>query len=197
MFKLPTKKNATARFLAFLAWCFAAMATHAQQADIQQLKNEGVVLVRLPTQKAKIKALEDLGKLEEAATLKAELAKSHGEIAQVFREKFTFCPVLFFYAENSGAIADSGPAGFLMDATLNPVDLAPNYFIVAEFNRSPEKGISGLVAYDMKMVPLKHPFPNFVRNHTFFYFWGRTKGAVVSKWNTDLMNFYDRHQKKK
>lgn len=192
LFKYKSKNALPFGLLILLSCWSLALPAQVQNVNIVTLKEKGVVLVRLPTQKAKIKALEDLGKFEEAASLKAELVRSHEEITLVFKEKFTFCPVFFFYAENSGAIVDEGPGGFLMDATLEPVDLAPEYFIVAEFNRSPERGISGLVAYDSKLNPIPHPFPNFVRNHSIFFFWTRTKGNIVKRWNGDLEFYYSK-----
>jgi hypothetical protein len=133
--------------------------------------------------------LHKLGRTEEVFALEAAVAREHQEIVRVFKEGFDFCTVLFFYAEDAAAIAEQGPQGFLFDEQFLPVDLTPTFFIVADFKGSPEKGVSGLAAYNQKMEPLKHPFPYFVKGHGLFYFWPRSKAAVVSRWNTKLWRF--------
>lgn len=179
-------------FVMALVFCVQALVAQTPASIIVQLKQEGVVLVRLNRQLPKIAALQKLGRTEEIATLEAAITLEHREIVISFKETFDFCTVLFFYAEHAATIAAQGPKGFLFDAAFLPVDLDPPFFIVADFNGSPEKGISGLAAYNQKMVPLAYPFPYFVRNHVLFYFWSRPKTEVISRWNKKLVQFYNR-----
>jgi hypothetical protein len=158
---------------------------------IKELKN-GVVLVRLRTDEVKISALKERGLDAEAARLEREIALEHLEIAMAFREKFDFCNVFFFYSNYSERVKEGDLSGILMDHDLSPVDLDPKFYIVADFNFTPQKRIGGLLAYCSNMENIPTPFPNFTRNNWFPILAPRTKADVVAIWNKRLHKFYGR-----
>ena len=76
-----------------------AMATR----QIRQLK-ESVLFVRLQSGKKSAEALQKTGNENEAEKLLLESRKENIEIIKAFRSKFNFCPVYFFYADQTGFI---------------------------------------------------------------------------------------------
>jgi hypothetical protein len=160
----------------------------APKTVIGELKN-GVVLVRLRTDDMKLAAMRARGLDREADALVRELKQEHLEITTAFNNMFDFCQVLFFYSRYSNEIAERQFAGHLMDEQLLPVDLQPKYFIVADFSFTPQRRISGLMAYCATLEPLEAPFPTFTRNSWFPILAPRTKTEVVQIWNRRLKAF--------
>jgi hypothetical protein len=105
-------------------------------AQINDLKN-GTLLVRLHTSSNKIAAMKEAGKEKQAAkTLRKQQAENR-EIVTAFRSYFTFCPVMFFFSDNSEKVLQKNFSGIFLndsmqiDSTLKP-DETKNFF-VAEF----------------------------------------------------------------
>ncbi len=72
--------------------------------DITQLKNGGVLLVRLKTKKASIDALRKAGNKKVADRLENEQKMANQEIIKAFKKSFKFCPTYFFYSDYSDAV---------------------------------------------------------------------------------------------
>ncbi len=68
---------------------------------IKILKNEGALLIRLETQRYKIDALKRSGNIAAANKAQAKLDKKNRSIIKAFRDTFDFCPVYFFYSDQS------------------------------------------------------------------------------------------------
>lgn len=68
--------------------------------QIRQLKN-GVLLVRLQSKEKAISALRANGHEEQAKILESRTRARNKEVAEAFRDHFTFCPVLFFYSDQT------------------------------------------------------------------------------------------------
>ncbi len=66
------------------------------KTKLKQLK-EGVILVRLFTNDAKISGLEAAGKTMEARKAAEQQQRENKDILLSFSQVFQFCPVYFFY----------------------------------------------------------------------------------------------------
>lgn len=73
--------------------------------QIKELKN-GVLLVRLKTRKKSIAALENKGNSEMAYALRAKQKMFNARLIESFRQYFTYCPVYFFYSDESKKVLE-------------------------------------------------------------------------------------------
>lgn len=185
--------------------------------QISELKN-GVLLVRLATSTAKIKALKARGRRTEAEEIEAEQHRINREIIRAFRRKFDFCRVEFFLATDSRKVKEGKSEGIFLDDQLNPDSsitvnsLAAVY--TAEFG-STARGtgggvdISALVIMDRNFNMLEKPFPYYTRAlHAategkadkvilavpLLPFTPMTYVNTVEKFNSSLHHFYMNHR---
>ena len=88
-----------------------------------QLNNmqSGVMLIRLPTNKAKIAKLKKMGRSDLAKKESAEMAQFQSDILKTFEKHFTFCPVYFYYSDKSVEVKNGNFDGNLFDAKLNNI----------------------------------------------------------------------------
>jgi hypothetical protein len=119
-------------FLLFPAITFSQKDKAAEQ--IKQMK-DGVLLVRLMTRDKSIAAMQEMGKDEQAARLKEEQHEKNLEIAEAFKQSFTFCPVYFFYSGCSKEIRERQFQGCLMDSSLEILEKVPpfDHYFISEF----------------------------------------------------------------
>ena len=73
--------------------------------QIKELKN-GVLLVRLKTREKSIAALEKKGNSEMAYALRAKQKMFNARLVESFRQYFTYCPVYFFYSDESKKVLE-------------------------------------------------------------------------------------------
>ncbi|MEM6963778.1 MAG: hypothetical protein AAF573_03365 [Bacteroidota bacterium] len=88
--------------------------------QLYALKN-GVLLVRLSTNEAKIKRLIEMKKPAAAKREKARIYQFHQDILRAFAAHFTFCPVYFYYSDSSKEVQAGRFDGHLFDAQQQPV----------------------------------------------------------------------------
>ncbi len=113
----------------------------------------GVLLVRLPTNEAKIAKLKEIGKSEKAKKENSYMKQFHVDILKSFDKAFNFCPVYFYYSDVSEAIRDGNIDGNIFDAKLKNIsNLEPpmDHRFYAEFGYVHEK--EAMVEKDGKMV---------------------------------------------
>ena len=106
------------------------------QEQIIKLKNN-VLLVRLKTKNNSINGLKEIGKNELAENMQLEQNNLNKEIIAAFKNKFTFCPVYFFYSNYSDSVRMKhlGNVVFLNDNLQPDSSIKPNNidFLTAEF----------------------------------------------------------------
>ncbi len=92
-----------------------------------QLNNmkSGVMLIRLPTNEAKIAKLKKMGRSDLARKESATMAQFHTDILKTFEKHFTFCPVYYYYSDKSVEVRNGDLEGNLFDAKLNPISSLP------------------------------------------------------------------------
>ncbi|MFT6322159.1 MAG: hypothetical protein ACJAT4_003094 [Granulosicoccus sp.] len=109
----------------FILTTFANCKSVNLQKDTatDQLNNlqSGVMLIRLPTNEAKIAKLKTMGRNDLAKKESAEMAQFHTDILKTFEKHFTFCPVYYYYSDKSMEVKNGNFDGNLFDAKLNNV----------------------------------------------------------------------------
>ena len=111
--------------LSLIILCFSNCKTANLRKDtatsqLYALK-DGVLLVRLSTNKGKIERLKELRKSGAAKKEKARVYQFHEDILRAFNTHFTFCPVYFYYSDASKEVQAGRFDGHLFDAKKQPV----------------------------------------------------------------------------
>jgi len=104
--------------------------------QINDLKN-GVLLVRLHTSEQSVEAMKRAGREHPANKTMLNHEKENRKIISSFRKNFSFCPVMFFFSNNSEKIMQKNISGIFLNDSLQPdssirFDETKKYFI-AEF----------------------------------------------------------------
>lgn len=165
------------------------LSTAKQQ--LHDMKN-GVLLVRLFTQQAKIDGLKAEGKTSQAERVAQQQYQINRDILLSFSQVFEFCPVFFFYSQDSEAIRNGDFKGKVFDVSqrlVDPSEIKGTVF-TAEFSETANTGIDGLIIMDDQMFPLSAPFPHFQREHTFLGMVSLTKSKIVHRMNNKLRDTY-------
>jgi hypothetical protein len=136
----PEKKNMSYRRY------FKKMAKY----QILSLK-EGTLLVRLYTKASTIAALRKKGKNIEADNLELQQSVINQSIISAFREKFSFCPVYFFYSYDSPLVHEKqfDKITFVNDQleTDTAIRFDVKYFLIAEFGTIEQDTIARFDSY--------------------------------------------------
>ncbi len=163
------------------------------KTDLQNLKR-GMLLVRLQTSENKIKALQNLGRVDEAEEVALAQYQENKESLLAFSQAFTFCPVYFFYAADSEAIMEGNLSGHIFTSDMQPVtdtDSLPSQFFTGEFSATTNLAIAGFIIMDEDLVPLEAPFPFYQRKHVIFGLFTLSKGEIVERLNNKLYDTYE------
>lgn len=174
--------------------------------QIQEMKN-GVLLVRLRTQQNALDILQKKDKTK-AEELKQSQATTNLQLANAFRQHFTFCPVYFFYSSDSEKIEKGEMLGILLNEKLEKdttLQLPEKPFFIAEITdivqdqagkREPdasynaEATFKALVLRDNYFNQLTSPFPFYVKVQLLMPPRKRTETELVQILNKDLQNFH-------
>lgn len=192
-------KSSTQKFLFLLACVFFSFAMSAQsdlriaKDQLNKMKNS-FILVRLKTDSLKIQSLEKQGFSDEAKKVKLDLYKENREIILSFSKTFNFCPVYFFYSNSSDKIRKGELKGIVFDFDMNVVEdelLSSKKFFTAEFGKTENLGIHGLILMDSYFVPLKSPFPFYQRQYILFSLYKQSKATIAKRLNKKLKKQYE------
>lgn len=185
-------KNITLVLLLVIKFsCFAQSDLAQAKEQLHQMKN-GVLLVRLFTNDAKIESLVAAGKTSEANKATDLQYRENKDILLSFSQIFQFCPVFFFYSSDSEAIRHGNFEGKVFDASLSLVDPSEikGTVFTAEFSETENLGIEGLIIMDSQLFPLEAPFPFYQRKHTVLGLISLTKSRIVHRMNNKLRDTY-------
>lgn len=141
--------------------------TEQAREQITQLL-EGALLVRLQTKNKSITALREKGNDKLADKIETDQKKHNMEIVSAFRTLFDFCPVYFFFSDDSQNIKKGklDQVAFLSESLIPDTNIhfSKTYFLTAEFGRTEQgKSFGALVIMDSRFSQLKRPFPYYVR----------------------------------
>ncbi|MDA0199793.1 MAG: hypothetical protein OT643_13590 [Bacteroidetes bacterium] len=116
---------------------FADMRKNANsfaQYQINNLKDGGAILVRLSTRQKTINAMLKQGLNERAAAFALETEQKNLQIAAQIKNHIDFCPVYFFYSDDTEQLLLGKRTGFLRNALLE-LDtnlIVPDFYVVLE-----------------------------------------------------------------
>lgn len=112
------------------------LSLEVAKAQINLLKKDGALLVRLKTNANTIKKLKEAGNVDLATQIETETFLSNQIIVDAFMKEFTFCPVYFFYSDYSDSVKHKKLHGIFIDTNMvtNPsVVCNQSFVLVAEF----------------------------------------------------------------
>lgn len=143
--------------------------------NIETLK-DGVLLVRLQTGNSKVEALKKAGLPKKAEAAREATDKRNKRIQTALKEHFDYCPVYFFYSDNSEEIL-TGNFESVMDVHLNKAKnpkLSEGKWLLGDFGLTQNsvdfktdretipaasKGLYSFVIKNRNFVQLENPFP--------------------------------------
>lgn len=112
------------------------LAREIAQQHIKSLKN-GALLVRLKTRDKSLEAYRAAGAEELAKRIEQEQFEENLRTFNVFTEFFDFCPVYFFYANQTKQVLSGETKGNLLNEYLQPdstIQLLTDTFYIAEID---------------------------------------------------------------
>ena len=169
---------------------FSQNKRNTAHENIVMLKN-GALFVRLKTSALKINALNKSGNAKEAEEVRLKQESDNICIINAFKENFKFCPVYFFYSNNSAEITSGNYKGLLIN-TDNKIDsiFTSNNYLIGEFDQSRTSQINAFFIKDKNYEQLKSPFPFLIKQNQAIVT-ERSNADVVSLLNKKLIAFYD------
>lgn len=179
--------------LAFSLFSPAQSKFEEAKSDLQKLRN-GMLLVRLQTAANKIDALVKIGRSEEAKAATLEQYRENKETILAFSQVFTFCPVYFFYADDSEEIRRGNLAGHIFNTDLVAAEDStglPEHYFTGEFAETTNLGIDGFILMDKDLIPLESPFPFFQRRYILFNTITLSKAKILDRYNAKLQRTYE------
>ncbi len=105
------------------------------KAQINKLKTEGALLVRLKTNANTISRLKAAGNIDLATQVERQTALANKIVVASYLREFTFCPVYFFYSNRSDSVKHKKLTGILVDTNMveNPsVICNANFYLIAD-----------------------------------------------------------------
>lgn len=172
--------------------------THTAFQHITALKN-GVLIIRLKTSEQIIRHLQREGKFQEAEKISKQQNTENQEIINSFRKYFHFCPVYFFYSNNTDQALSGNFTGILLNDSLeedSSITIQTQNYYFAEFGLLDPNdesisgtGIEALIIKDKNFKQLQRPFPFYVRKNEFLS-GSKNISQVISQMNFNLEQFY-------
>ncbi|GJM33105.1 MAG: hypothetical protein DHS20C18_21060 [Saprospiraceae bacterium] len=188
----------------------------AVQAIIELQK--GVLILRLPSESKKIKAMQqvlakdindaDRTRLEkqiESTRLKNE--QENRLVVDAFDNYFSFVPIYVIYDTATIALLEGRSGDYLLDTKLNPISLDTirgKSFYIARLGSTDQANTTGaesIIIMDKNLNDLQSPFPYAIKLHSLGYTlntllipkeaFEKRMEKVASKLNKNLEKFYD------
>lgn len=180
------------RFITVLLICFpisifSQLSPRAvAYKSIQDLK-QSVLLVRLHTDEEVLKKMKKMKQYKMLKAKKQEVLDRNKETYLAFSTGYSFTDVFFFYAKSSSMIADSNLNNVFVNSDLHIdsnihlpegksfyiVDVGDIYFEAYGGH------FEGMIVMDRNFIPLKKPFPYYVRKRSGFSLIRRTDMDMV------------------
>ena len=98
---------------------FSDLRFKVARAQINALKNGGALLVRLKTKSKTIQKLKAAGNIDLATQVERETFLANKIVMYAYLTEFKFCPVYFFFSEQSDSVRQKKLDGIFVDTTLN------------------------------------------------------------------------------
>lgn len=177
-----------------------SLQTEAEEA-IHELK-AGVLIVRLPSYRKKIAAMQELMQdktvsksnkenLKKQITLVQQDAHLRNlSIVEGFQSVYDFSEVLFIYDHHTKAVQEGNTAGIFLNERLKideSIQLNNRPYLFARFGKTDTNtttGLEGIIITDRNLQDLTKPFPAYVRESSLMFLMDKT----FDKTNADKRN---------
>lgn len=122
--------------------------------DIEAFKKNGILLVRLPSGRSTVAALDSLNMQEKKYEYQAMIKEKNEEIIKAFKTAYHFTDVYFFYDYNSDKVTKLQSDSVLFDFDQNYVSkrLSGKTLYIAEFGRGPASEASYHIRRDYQYL---------------------------------------------
>ncbi len=214
-------------FSIILLSLFALHVSNAQELTREEMESravqaikdleEGVLVLRLPSNAKKIKAMQDMLSSDisqkdkdrikkQVNSIKEQTRQENQAYAKAFAENFNFAPVYIIYDTSTTALLSGAAGEYLLNTDMEPVSsskIAGKPILIARLgrtNRSNTSGAEAIILMDTNLDDLTNPFPYAARINSLGYAFNRllipdeeafakrlTK--VVSKLDRNLQRF--------
>jgi hypothetical protein len=188
---------------------FSDLRFKVARTQINLLKNDGALLVRLKTNSNTISKLKAAGNIDLATQVERETQLMNKNIIRSYTAEFKFCPVYFFYSDYSDSVKQKKLDRIFIDTNLviDPTIICNSQFyliaeqgfiyesslgIVSESNASsakergsPTKEVA-IVVKNRYFIQLHKPFPYFQKGYSL----KKHYSGYVKKFNKSLEQFY-------
>lgn len=188
---------------------FSDLRYKVAKAQINLLKTDGALLVRLKTNKNTINRLKAAGNSDLATQIQRQTEVTNKIAMASYLQEFNFCPVYFFYSDYSDSVKHKNLTGVFLDSTLtiNPsIVCNKKFYLIAESgtvynsslgivpeslaDKAVEKGSPSrdapIVIKNRYFIQLHKPFPYFqIRQSN-----GPPVTPIVNGLYFDLSNLY-------
>lgn len=181
------------------------------KAQINLLKKEGALLVRLKTNSNTINRLRAAGNIDLATQVERETQLNNKTIIRAYNKEFKFCPVYFFYSDCSDSVKHKSLTGIFLDSTLSInsfIVCNATFYLVAEQGsiydsslgivsesqapKAIEKGTAAkevaIVVKNRYFIQLHKPFPYYQQGYSI-----KKYSEFVKKFNKELQDFYTKN----
>ncbi|PCH93365.1 MAG: hypothetical protein COB85_07280 [Bacteroidetes bacterium] len=157
----------------------------------------GCILVRLHTAELQLKLLREADNFKAVSQLEENLRERNIEIVKAFRMEFKFCPVYFFFSNNSNRIRQNKVDSiFVNDNLENDPRIKPVFdhmFIVDVGDVAFQAfggTMKGILVMDNQFKALERPFPYYVRRSKPFPVLSKGFSEMVEELNFRLVKYY-------
>jgi len=181
------------------------------KAQINLLKKEGALFVRLKTNANTINRLKKAGNIDLATQVERETQINNKSIIRAFKKGFDFCPVYFFYSDCSDSVKHNKLSGIFVDSTLNvnsSIVFKETFYLIAEQGsiydsslgivseadapKAIERGAASkevaIVVKNKYFIQLHKPFPYYQSGYSM-----KKYAEYVKKFNKELQDFYTKN----
>ncbi len=187
---------------------FSSLRFSVAKAQINLLKKEGSLLVRLKTNVNTINRLKKAGNIDLATQVERETQLTNKAIIRAYNKEFKFCPVYFFYSDCSDSVKHKNLTGIFVDSTLSvnsSIVCNATFYLIAEQGsiydsslgivsesqapKAVEKGAASkevaIIVKNRYFIQLHKPFPYYQKGYSI-----KKYGEYVKKFNKELQDFY-------
>lgn len=181
------------------------------KAQINLLKKEGALLVRLKTNANTINKLKASGSIDLATQVERETYLKNKIIVRSFTNEFKFCPVYFFYSDCSDSVKHKKLDNIFVDTNLvvDPTIVCnASFYLIAEQGTiyesslgivseadaptASERGAASkevaIVVKNRYFIQLQKPFPYYQAGYSM-----KKYKEFVKKFNSQLQDFYSKN----
>lgn len=141
---------------------------------------KGTLIIRFPSHRKKIEALEKAAKSNpaKAAIIEANIVeivetrdREHKELVAALKANYSFSKVLYMYDYESTKLLDGTRKGIFLSDELKPdpaIVMSTEYFYVLSFGSAGESGVDAYIVHGPDLKEMSRPFPYYFKKNNFW-----------------------------